>query len=220
MKLRVAPFICSLAAVTAPLFAADVIPAGYPAERYEILWQKSPFTLASVATEQAKPGFAESLVVTGVARIGDEDFLMLFDKKSQERLMLSSTKSAGGIELVTLNASPDPLKTTATVRRGGETAVVRYDPSLLTAPGAAQAAARPGMPGQPNMSLQPGMPNPGGIQPPTAYPPAIQQPPVPGGYQPVPGSGVAPGGQPIPSPARRIIRRPIVVPNAARPQEP
>jgi hypothetical protein len=117
----------------APLCAADAaIPHGYPVERYAALWERSPFTTASVSDAvQEEP--AAKLALAGVAKIGDEDIVTLLNKDSQERTLVTQTPNAQGYKLVSVEQNSDPLKVVATLQKGTESLKVRFDPGLLTA---------------------------------------------------------------------------------------
>jgi hypothetical protein len=126
---------CTLLATlpgVAPLCAEDAIPRGYPAERYAVLWERSPFTTASAADAvQDEP--AAKLALAGVAKIGDEDIVTILNKDSQERTLVTQTANAQGYKLVSIEQNSDPLKVVATLQKGTESLKVRFDPSLLTA---------------------------------------------------------------------------------------
>lgn len=125
------------------LFAADQpIPKSHPVDRYESLWKRSPFTLSSVSDPVVvAAGFARQLALAGVAKIGSVELVTLVNKQSQERLLISSQPNAQGIRLVSLQSDPDPSKITATIEKGVETAVVRFDAALLKSALSAQAPA-------------------------------------------------------------------------------
>jgi hypothetical protein len=111
------------------LVRADVVPGGFPADRYASLWEHSPFTTASVQQEAAPPGFADKLTLVGLAKVGDEDIVTLLNKESQERINLSTNKSPQGLKIVSVELNADPMKACVTIQKGNETAKVRFDKS-------------------------------------------------------------------------------------------
>ena len=131
-----------LACLASPMVRAGVIPVGYSLDRYSSLWKRSPFTIASVQQEVVPAGFASKFALVGLAKIGSEDVVTLLDKESQERIILSSQEGAQDLKLILVERDADPLKTSVTIQKGGETGRVKFDPSLL-------AAANPPSPAAP-----------------------------------------------------------------------
>lgn len=139
-----------LVAVVAPLLAqtdgvADeaLLPEAFPEGRYALIWEKSPFTLASAA-EEPVAGFTNNLVLVGLGRINDMPYVRIMDRTSQTRFTVGGEQPHNGIELVDIEPSDDPGESTARLRRGGETGVVRFDPNMLASGSAPQAIPAPG----------------------------------------------------------------------------
>lgn len=122
-----------------------VPPSSYSVDRYEGLWERSPFLLSSaptVAPTPTGPGFADHLVLAGVAQVGGQYHISLVDKTSLQRKTLrSGVPNETGMEVVEVELQRDPMQTHVVVRRGGEQAVVRYDRQLLSAAVSQPAAA-------------------------------------------------------------------------------
>lgn len=123
---------CGLCAVIWPAQAGD-IPDGYPVTRYASLWQHSPFTTVSVQQEAAPAGFADKLVLVGVATIGNEKMATLINKDSQERIEVAASPNAQGLRLVSVEPNADPLAVTVTIQKGDETGKVKFDKATLPA---------------------------------------------------------------------------------------
>ncbi|MDR2463097.1 MAG: hypothetical protein LBD30_04880 [Verrucomicrobiales bacterium] len=121
----------------------EVIPSAYPVERYEPLWKKSPFALSSAAVMEAPPaGFADSLALTGVLKIGDEVLVAVMDKVTKERQMLSAKAGEQSVWVEKLEFSDEaPSKVAVTLKKGADSAVLRYDMDYLK-----QVAAMPAPP--------------------------------------------------------------------------
>jgi len=168
---------------------AGVIPEGYPVEHYSALWERSPFTIASVQ-DASQAGFAQNLAVVAIARIGNEDMVILLNKQSQERITVSSFKSnAQGMKVVSVAADTDPLKTHVTIQEGSEVAIVGFDKALLA------------MTQSPAPAAQNAAPDPNPVQP------AVSP-----GVNPVPVSGRRfRRAQPIPTPIPPPVINPISV---------
>lgn len=214
----------------------EVVWPAFPLSRYAILWERSPFQVESIAPPEMSEGLAQRYALTGIAEISGEPIAFLMERATQNRLMVRSDGGSGDLELVQVDVQSKYSDSTATVRRGAEVGVVKFD-----AMAAMPSMPQPGMP-QPGMP-QPGMPQPGMPQvipqpgqiprPPQAQAgvapvPGAPQPVVPG--QPVPGQPVVPGavpgqvngnGQvqaPLPGqqdmPPPRVIRRRALIPSA------
>jgi len=162
--------------------AAVGLPVALAAGRFASLGKKSPFTLASTTEENAD--FAKDLILAGYFRMDGQDFVMVANKTRPERLMVGTKLSPGAQGMVLLKVerdpSGDPTKLRAQIRKGSETAFLRYEASGVAAQAApAQAVPGQGAPGQP---------------PGTALAPAVQ---------------AAPGG-PAPKQNPPVIRRRVI----------
>lgn len=135
---------------------AGFVPEPYPVERYQPLWQKSPFSLSTAAEEGAVAGFAEDLVLSGVSEMDGKSYVWVLDTKTQKRRMLSSTPDAEGFALESLTSDADMTKVSAVIRKGGETAPVKYKLEIFqqAMPAAAVAAQAP-PPAAPNRVPRP-----------------------------------------------------------------
>ena len=161
------------------------LPVGLQAGRFSPLAKKSPFTLAS-STEEVVD-FAKDLILAGYFRMDGKDFVMVANRTRPERILVGAeaSPSAQGLVLVKVDRDPsgDATKLKAQVRKGSETATLKYE-----------AAAAPVAPGAP--------PQPGNVAQPAVVPPAI-----PGVPQPAQANPAAPG-QLAPKPA--VIRRRVI----------
>jgi hypothetical protein len=110
----------------------SAIPQGFETKRYETMWKRSPFTLESVVPEMQK-GFAADLSLVGTSVVGTNNYVMLLDKKTSERFLVSETLNPKGISLVSIEQDDDPAKVTATLKKGAETSIIKFDPAALTA---------------------------------------------------------------------------------------
>jgi len=157
------------------------IPVGLPPARYEQMVLKSPFALATPAAPPvaATPGYAASLYVTGVAKIGEQDFVSIASRDQQQPRfsLLSGEVGKDDISLVSVDWSEQIGKSKVTIKKGTELAVLEFD----------QAAVQ-------TMTV---MPPPG--QPPMPMPmqPQLQAPPLGGpGRRVVLPNGNVPGPMP------------------------
>jgi hypothetical protein len=144
--MRILPAIACLLLLTGFGYADEqVIPQGYPVERYEPLWKKSPFSLSSANAVVAAPaGFADSLALTGVMKIGGEVYVSVVDKVTRERQMLSTKAEGQAILVEKLDlADNDPSKVAVTLKKGEEISLLRYDMDFLKQMAAVSAPATP-----------------------------------------------------------------------------
>ena len=180
-----------------------VVPAPFPLSRYARLWEHSPFHLESVAPPVESVGLTQQYALTGIASVSGEPIAFVLERATQTRQMLKKESNAAGLSLVQVDVQAKYADSTATIRRGGEVGVVKFDATAAggglpaAPPGQMPQAAAPPMPGQPpNVPMSPGL--------------------VPG----VPGPGVSPDGQVINVPGSgnipppRVIRRRAVIPSA------
>jgi hypothetical protein len=204
----------------------DLVAPAFPLLRYEMLWERSPFQLESIAPPEMSEGLAQRYALTGIAEINGEPIVFVMERATQNRVMVRSDAGEGDLSLVQVDVQAKYGESTATVRSGAEVGVVKFD-----ATAGMPAIPQVGMPGMPvpGRPAQPGMPQAGVSQPVPGFPQPVMpgqpapvqgvpgQPPVPG--MPVP--PVQPNGQvqaPQPGqpdmPPPRVIRRRALIPAA------
>jgi hypothetical protein len=165
---------------TAP--APSGLPTALAAGRFAPLSRKSPFTLASTTEENAD--FAKDLVLAGYVRMDGQDFVIIANRTGPDRLMVGTKPSRAAKEYILLKVerdpSGDPTKLRAQIRKGTETAMLKYESA---APGAAppgQPVAAPPIPGQavPGQPPIPGQPQVGQVPPGAPGQKLGQNPPI------------------------------------------
>ena len=170
--------------------------------RYEKMVRKSPFAPATAApTTAPTPGFAANLYVTGMAKMGDRDFVSIASRDQSTRFSLfTGDTNSQDIQLVSVQWSDAIGKSKVTVKKGNEFGVLEYDQALIQKAAAMQPP--PPIPGAPQIPGLAQPPRPVVIPRPN---PAAQQAFQPQPFQPnVNPSG---NGQPqIPTRRRSIIR--------------
>ncbi len=111
--------------------SAVTLPVQLSPSRYAALAKKSPFTLASATQENAD--FAKDLVLAGYARLEGKEFVMVAKRNGPQRLMVGTqpSPSSQGMVLEKVQRDPEgnPTKMTAVIRKGSETATLRYESS-------------------------------------------------------------------------------------------
>jgi hypothetical protein len=182
--------------LTAPSIRADDPPvptANFPASRYEALWTKSPF---AVATAETATDTSPDYMLVGIANVDGISYASVIEtKQPQEHFLISSDKPNRGLTLTSITHSHDGQDTFAAVQKDGQSITLKLEqpPAMVGAPGV------PGMPPvnqmpAPNIMIpqitMPGT-NPGGAFPypgsarpfPRIHRPAIHLPPPPTGVQ-------------------------------------
>lgn len=180
------------------LAAENVLPTGFPADRYAAITQKSPFALATPLAPPPPPpqaSFAANWFLTAVARNEQgQDFVTVKAQDGSVHFSLTSGEpSESGVSLASVDWSDEFRKSTATVRKGTETAKLIFSqesaapaPAPVPNPGGGR---RPGTPGAP--------PPPVTVNPVTAGGPSIPTPPAIGGTRTI--------GVPRPAPAPGVV---------------
>jgi len=169
-------------------------------ENFKSLLDRSPFSLP---TAEETIAAEERFFLTGAATINDKPVVFVFDKNTQNRLMLEKLdgiESQGRDRLLEFAPSMDPKNLSAKVQIEGRVTEIRFSETAFEAqPG----TAPPGFAGQPQPPGQPGQP---GQQPP-------QMPNIPPGSPPVPPqnpAAIQPGTADNSQPPRRVIRRRVI----------
>lgn len=132
------PLFALMVGVPSLVFATadgEIIPKGFDVSRYETLWKTSPFTLASAAAE-GPGGFADQLVLVGFWKLGGSNSVVIRDKQKQTWSTVTQTPNPDGVSLVSIQESNQ--ETTATIKKGEETATLKFDRVQIAATAPAQ----------------------------------------------------------------------------------
>ena len=149
---------------------------GFPGSRYEVLWTKSPFSVASSEAASSSPDYA----LKGIAQFDGIYYASLVEKQNNEHFLLSTDKPVRGLKLVSVTPGKDPLNTSAVIDRNGQSITLKLEVTEMPPiPGGnTQSTLPPGapppemaMPGGSNPNVKP--PRPGEVQVP---PPVISRP--------------------------------------------
>lgn len=135
-----------------PLLAEDPVPSAFAKNRYESLRVKSPFAVATAAAPTvSQASFAANWYVSGVARVGDENYVTIKSRDLATQFSLFAGQSVGGVALASVTWSDQVGKSTVILRKGTETARLEFNEAQLRAaattgvakptPGAKQTAA-------------------------------------------------------------------------------
>jgi hypothetical protein len=150
----------------------DLPGPGFDSSRYEGLWTKSPF---AIATPDA-PAASEDYELVGMAQFDGISYVTLIDKQNQEHLIVASDKplrdSRHNLDLRLVSIAHGAGGASAVLLRNGESITLREE----------QSPAAPGAPASPppvEISQQQGMvpsgnPSVGGFVPAASLPPAVR----------------------------------------------
>jgi hypothetical protein len=165
-------------------------------DRYAAMAEQSPFALATAPAPASTPqaSFAANWFVSGIARVGDTDFVTIRSRDASVLFSLFGREPNQGVSLASVDWSGTVGKTTVVLQKGTETARLEFNEAELRAQPAEAAAP---------------MKNPGAPPPGAGQPPGKGAMPWPAGTQPAP--------QAAPGP---VIPWPGFPPPSANPQQP
>ncbi len=183
--------------------------ANYAPGRYEALWVKSPF---AVATSETVGEESPDYFLVGVANQDGVFFASVIERQNQEHFLLTSDRPVRGLTLKSINRSRDGVNTYAEVIKDGQPLTLKMEvPPAGAAGGPTAFNMAPGAIPVPN-TMAPQIPMPAGVngfpnngsarpftrfhRPPIRLPPGA--PPSPGSAAPAPAP--APNANPPPAP--------------------
>jgi len=118
------------------------IPQGHPVERYERIWKKSPFTVASVLNETPADTstFTDNLTLVGLVTIGGKPLATVVANDSQETTLVDAdTPNAAGLQVVSYINDLDSSKVQVVLKKGDSTGTLRFN--ISETPAAPQPVA-------------------------------------------------------------------------------
>ena len=174
---------------------------GFPASRYETLWTKSPF---AVATSEAAPASSPDYFLVGIAKFDDVSYASVIERQNQEHFLISTDKPTRGLTLTSITRGQDGTDTYAVVLKDGQSITLKLEQPPVT-------EAIPGAPPLNPLAIPGGMtpqiPMPGtGLQSPVGtrrpfiryHRSLIHMPPMPPPFE----QPVAPPPVPAPPPSQ------------------
>ena len=137
--------------------------SGYVAARYEALWSKSPFSVASPEEGPESPDYS----LVGIVQLDGVSYACLVVNQTNEHFVVASDKPAKGFTLVSVNRGHDPSGTSAVLQKDGQSLTLKLQQTPI--------AGTPNQPGMPNIVNNfPGM---------NGLPPSPNMAPMPGNQQ-------------------------------------
>ena len=118
-------------------------------ENFKSLMDRSPFSLP---TAEETAGVADRFFLTGMATIDEKPVVFVFDKNTQNRLMLSKldeSENQSRDMLLEVFQSPDPKNLRASVQIEGKKTEIRFSDTAFTSPAGEPMPPQPGAPSQP-----------------------------------------------------------------------
>jgi hypothetical protein len=104
---------------------------GFASSRYEVLWTKSPFAVAS--SDLPDKSFEYSLV--GIAQIDGVSYASLIDKSNSNHFLLATdAKAIQGLRLISVTSGPDTGKTVATFQKNDEFFTLSLNQEFVNVP--------------------------------------------------------------------------------------
>jgi hypothetical protein len=190
-------------------------PHAYDAQRYEVGWNRNPFTLQTTPGAVTADSFALDLAVATYFGDAADPTVVIVNTKTHERTSIQKSKpAANGWRLGTVNLGEARQKITVELLKGRERALLRFDLPYVCALAATAAPSAGNSEAQKSRQLLT-IPLPGtgaATRPPTARqtPPAATTAPAESALLPPPPAAVAAG-----SARARLIPLPTL-PSAAR----
>jgi len=147
-----------------------VLPGGaFPASRYEALWTKSPF---AVATADMSQDTSPDYILVGIANVAGVSYASVLETKiPQNHFLVSTDKANQGMLLTSISHSADGKDTYAVMQKDGQPITLKLQ----------QVAATAGAPGGPSMAAptMPSIMSPPQISTPSSFPNAQSRRPFP-----------------------------------------
>jgi hypothetical protein len=192
--------VLAVSAVRADDASSPVPGSGFPASRYEVLWKKSPFSVASAEAVPDSPDY----VLAGIAQIEGVSYASVIDRKSNEHFLVSSDKPTRGFTLTSITPGHNGSDALAVVQKDGQAITLKLESQPAAGANGPTASAGPSaptgvppiisipMPGSPAASGSPYRP----LVPPRIHRPLIHLPPPPQTPAPRPAPAAAPSTPP------------------------
>jgi hypothetical protein len=106
--------------------AADDIPVGHKAERYQPVWERNPFTLVTPVTVQAKPKVFDKLVLVSWLNDGTKDIVFVQNTETNEVQKITTDANSDNLRLIAIHKSPDPKLAEVVLSNGTEEGSVKF----------------------------------------------------------------------------------------------
>ncbi len=113
-----------------------ILPQAYPIERYQSVWQSSPFLREVVAVKPMtlSASFGKSLVLVGLVDDMERGPIAYVRDQREERTFVVTKEGADdhGYVIISADQKADPRESSVTLTDGNETARIKYLPVAFT----------------------------------------------------------------------------------------
>jgi len=115
-----------------------IIPSAFPVSRYQEEWNNSAFhreVVAKAVEKKIGPSFASSLRLEGLVMDSQGPIAYVRNTTDNKPMVITKSKADNAAYwIVDANLQANPSETSITISNGTETAEVKYEAAMLTAP--------------------------------------------------------------------------------------
>ena len=121
-------FILTLLSAIAPPVASadDDVPAGFKADRYQKVWERSPFTLVTPPVAQVRTTPLDKLILVSWLNDGGKDVVFVQNTDTSEVQKVTNDPNPNNLRLVSINKNADPKKADVVLSNGAEQGSVKF----------------------------------------------------------------------------------------------
>ncbi len=106
-------------------------PQTYGIDRYEHIWEQSPFIVETKVVTQSD-GLEAQFSLTGLASVGGKPIAFIYDRNTLGRFSVGQGETSNaGVELISIEMARNPRESRAIIQVGSEQASIGYDPASL-----------------------------------------------------------------------------------------
>jgi hypothetical protein len=139
--------------------AADDVPAGYKADRYQQIWERNPFTIVTPVAQAVQPKVFDKLVLLSWLNDGGNDVVFVQNIETNEVQKITKDPNSNRFRLVAIHKAADPKDADVVLSNGTEEGPVKFRLETVT-PGAPQSGQQPAIPTAGVATPVPGAPTP------------------------------------------------------------
>jgi hypothetical protein len=127
------------------VMAADDVPVGYKADRYQEVWERNPFTIVTPVAQVAQPKVFDKLVLVSWMNDGGNDVVFVQNVETNEVQKITKDPNSNNLRLVAIHKAADPKDADVVLSNGNEEGPVKFRLESVT-PGTPQTAQQPLVP--------------------------------------------------------------------------
>jgi hypothetical protein len=138
--------------------ASDEIPSGYNVERYQIVWERNPFTLVTPVIKSAQPKIFDKQILVSWLNNSGKDVVFVQNTDTNEVQKVTSTPNPDHLRLVAIHKDADPKKSEVILSDGVREGSVKFRMEVAQVAQSQNGRALPGQVPATRPGLQPGFP--------------------------------------------------------------